>query len=119
VDYLRDTRFDGAFLFKYSSRPGTRAAGLPETVSEEEKSRRLAALIDLQHGISAEANRRWVGREVEGLVEGPARRDPTRLYARTRQLKAVIFPDDGTPAGALRTLRVVGATAMTLQGEPT
>lgn len=118
ADYLRQTRFDSAFLFKYSSRPGTRAADVPETVSEEEKSRRLALLIDLQQGISAEANRLWVGREVEALVEGPARRDPTQLYARTRQLKAVVFPHDGTPAGTLRRLRVTGATPMTLHGEP-
>jgi tRNA-2-methylthio-N6-dimethylallyladenosine synthase len=116
--YLRETRFDGAFLFKYSARPGTRAAGVPETVHEAEKNRRLALLIELQHGLSAEANARWVGREVEALVEGPARRDPAQLYARTRQFKAIVFPADGTPAGALRRLRVTGATPVTLRGEP-
>ena len=52
------------------------------------------------------------------LVEGPARRDPTQLYARTRQFKAVVFPHDGTPAGALRRVRVTGATPLTLYGEP-
>ncbi len=118
VDYLRATRFDGAFLFKYSARPGTRGAALPETVEEAEKDRRLALLIDLQHGLSAAANQRWVGREVEALVEGTARRDSTQLYARTRQFKAIVFPDDGTPAGALRRLRVTGATPVTLYGAP-
>ena len=98
--------------------PGTPAAGLPETVDEAEKNRRLARLIELQHGISAGANARWVGREVEALVEGPARRDPTRLYARTRQFKAIVFPDDGTRAGTLHRLRVTGATPVTLRGTP-
>ena len=117
-EYLRATRFDGAFLFKYSSRPGTRAADWPETVAEAEKNRRLTRLIELQHELSAAANRAWVGREVEALVEGPARRDPGQLYARTRQFKAIVFPHDGTAAGELRRLRVTGATPVTLRGEP-
>jgi tRNA-2-methylthio-N6-dimethylallyladenosine synthase len=118
VDFLRATRFDGAFLFKYSARPDTQACGTPETVSEAEKSRRLARVIELQHAISAAMNDRWIGREVEALVEGPARRDPSQLYARTRQFKAVVFPADGTPAGTLRRLRVTGATAVTLLATP-
>jgi tRNA-2-methylthio-N6-dimethylallyladenosine synthase len=118
LDYLRATRFDGAFLFKYSARPDTRAAALRESVSEEEKSRRLARLIELQHGLSRAANDAWVGREVEALVEGPARRDPGQLYARTRQFKAIVFPNDGTGAGTLRRLRVTGATPVTLYGAP-
>ena len=118
VDYLRATRFDSAFLFKYSPRPDTRAFGTEETVPEEEKSRRLALLIELQHAISGAMNDAWIGREVEALVEGPARRDPGQLYARTAQFKAVVFPNDGTPAGTLRRLRVTGATAMTLVGLP-
>jgi tRNA-2-methylthio-N6-dimethylallyladenosine synthase len=118
VDFLRSTRFDSAFLFKYSARPDTRAFGTTETVSEEEKSRRLALLIELQHAISGAMNDAWIGREVEALVEGPARRNPGQLYARTAQFKAVVFPHDGTPAGALRRLRVTGATTMTLVGVP-
>ncbi|MBI5709113.1 MAG: tRNA (N6-isopentenyl adenosine(37)-C2)-methylthiotransferase MiaB [Candidatus Eisenbacteria bacterium] len=117
VAYLREARFDSAFLFKYSARPDTRAWRWPETVPEEEKGRRLAQLIELQHAISGELNDRWIGREVEVLVEGPARRDPGQLYGRTPQFKAVVFPNDGTPAGRLRRLRVAGATPVTLFGE--
>lgn len=118
VDYLRAERFDSAFLFKYSARPDTRAFGIEETVAEEEKSRRLALLIELQHAISGAMNDAWIGREVEALVEGPARRNAAQLYARTAQFKAVVFPDDGSPAGTLRRLRVTGATTMTLVGVP-
>jgi tRNA-2-methylthio-N6-dimethylallyladenosine synthase len=118
IDYLRETRFDSAFLFKYSARPDTRAFGTEETVSEEEKSRRLAQVIELQHAISGAMNDRWIGREVEALVEGPARRDPGQLYARTAQFKAIFFADDGTPAGTLRRLRVSAATPVTLSGVP-
>ena len=112
--YLRATRFDSAFLFRYSARPDTRAHRLPETVPDAEKARRLTRVIELQHAISAAVNDRWIGQEVEVLVEGPARRDPGQLYGRTRHFRAVVFPDDGTPAGALARVRVTGATAITL-----
>ena len=115
---LESIRFDSAFLFKYSARPDTRAWKWDETVDEEEKGRRLSHLIDLQHRISGEHNDAAIGREVEVLVEGPARRDARQLFGRTAEFKAVVFPNDDTPAGSLRRLRVVGATPVTLFGEP-
>jgi len=118
ADCLSTTRFDSAFLFKYSARPGTRAFGIEETVTEEEKSRRLALLIGLQHAISGAMNNAWIGREVEALVEGPARRDRGQLYARTAQFKTIFLPNDGSAAGTLRRLRVTAATAITLVGIP-
>ncbi len=118
VAFMRATRFDGAFMFKYSARPDTRAHRMSETVSEEEKGRRLVRVIELQQGISAAMNDRWIGRKVEVLVEGPARRNPDQLYGRTPQFKAVVFPGDGTPAGTTRRVRVTGATAVTLFATP-
>jgi len=116
--YMRETRFDSAFLFKYSARPDTRAFRLPETVEEDEKGRRLQRLIDLQHSISGEINDGWIGREVEVLVEGPARRNPEQFYGKTEQFKAVVWPRDDSAAGTLKRLRIVGATPVTLFGEP-
>ncbi len=113
---MREVRFDSAFLFKYSARPDTKSWRLKETVSEEEKSARLARLIALQQAISGEINDRWLGREAEVLVEGPARRNPAQLFGKSAQFKSVVFPDDGTPAGTLRRVRIVGATPMTLLG---
>jgi len=118
VSYMRAMRYDSAFLFKYSARPDTRAARGPETVTEEEKGRRLQVLVDLQHALSGEINDGWLGREVEVLVEGPARRNPAQLYGRAPQFKAIVFPNDGTPAGTLRRVRVIGSTPVTLFAEP-
>ncbi len=118
VAAMESLRFDSAFLFKYSARPDTKAWRTSDTVSEEEKGRRLAVLIDLQHRISGEIHDAALGREVEVLVEGPARRDPGQLFGRSRHFKAVVFPSDGSPSGTLRRLRVVGATPVTLFGEP-
>jgi tRNA-2-methylthio-N6-dimethylallyladenosine synthase len=118
VAMMREIRWDSSFLFKYSARPDTRAHRWPETVSEEEKGRRLQVLVDLQHQISGEINDRLLGREVEVLVEGPARRNPEQLYGRTPQFKAIVWPNDGTAAGTLTRVRVVGSTPVTLFGEP-
>lgn len=118
---MREIRFESAFLFKYSARPDTRAFTWPETVSEEAKGHRLSQLIELQHQISGEVHDAMVGREVEVLVEGPSRRGgeerEPQLHGKTPQFKTVVFRDDGTPAGALRRVRIVGATPVTLFGE--
>jgi tRNA-2-methylthio-N6-dimethylallyladenosine synthase len=116
VAFMDEVRYDSAFLFKYSARPDTRAWRVAETVPEEEKGRRLARLIARQQVVSGELNDRWLGREVEVLVEGPARKGDRQLYGRTPQFKAVVFPDDGTPAGTLRRVRIVGSTPVTLFG---
>ncbi len=115
---MRAVRFDSAFLFKYSARPDTKAWRWEETVSEEEKGERLGRLIALQQGISGEINDRWLGRTAEVLVEGPARRNSAQLFGKSAHFKSVVFPDDGTPAGTLRRVRVVAATPITLIGEP-
>ena len=117
-DYVRHVRYDGAFLFKYSARPDTKAWRWKETVSEEEKGRRLQQLIADQHAISGERNDRWLGREVEVLVEGPSRKHPDQLHGKSAQFKTVVFPNEGSAAGAVVRLRVVGSTPITLFAEP-
>ena len=115
---LRQIRYDGAFQFKYSARPDTKASRWDETVSEEQKGVRLERLIAEQHAISGEMNDRWIGREIEVLVEHVSRGRPDQLYGKSAQFKTVVFPNDGTPAGALVKLRVVGSTPITLFAEP-
>ena len=122
AELMREVRFDSGFLFKYSARPDTKAYRRPETVPERQKGERLTRLIELQRAISGEINDRWLGREVEVLVEGPSRRGhgnghPGQLQGKSPDFKTVVFPDDGTPAGALRAVRIVGATPATLLGE--
>ena len=116
VDVMREMRYDSAFLFKYSARPGTRAWGRPETVSEEEKGARLKGLIELQQRVSAELNDLWIGRETEVLVESEARRSPEQLYGKNPQFKTVVFANDGSAPGTLRRVHIVGATPLTLLG---
>ena len=69
LELLRAVRFEQVFAAAFSVRPGTPAARLPDDVPRAEKKRRLAALLDVQEEIGLEANRRWVGRTTEVLVD--------------------------------------------------
>jgi tRNA-2-methylthio-N6-dimethylallyladenosine synthase len=113
---MRRIRYDSAFLFKYSPRPGTRSAEWPETVSEEEKARRITILIDEQKRTSLEINEAAVGSEVSVLVEGPAKRDPLQWFGKTPQFKTAVFPHGGEKVGDTILVRVEEASPFTLFG---
>jgi tRNA-2-methylthio-N6-dimethylallyladenosine synthase len=86
-------RFHSMFSFKYSARPNTLAdKRMPETVSEEEKSRRIVALQALQRSIQLELNERLVGRRVEVLVDSASRRRESDVSGRTSQNVVVNVP---------------------------
>jgi len=116
---MEEIRFQGAFIFKYSRRPGTRAAKMPDDVPEEVKKERNRILLELQERLSGEIYRERVGAVEEVLVEGPSRNDPSRLTGRNRANQIVVFP--GRPAqgleGRLVRVRVTSATPLTLIGE--
>jgi tRNA-2-methylthio-N6-dimethylallyladenosine synthase len=112
VELLEDLRFDQAYLYKYSPRSLTRAATWEDSVPDDEKSRRLSQVIALQERIAAERNRAWIGRSVEVLVEGPARRPPRHVAGKTPQFATAVV--NRTPPRSLVTGTVVAATGHTL-----
>lgn len=114
--FLREARYDFAYLFMYSAREGTRAHRMPETVSDEGKRERLARLIAIQERIGLELNHEWVGREVEVLVEGPAKRPAAHAAGKSPTFKTTIFPATDVRPGELVRVRVERATAHTLAG---
>ena len=118
VRALDEVRYDSAFLFKYSPRQGTVAAGLPDLVPTEEKQRRLAIVIERQRRITEERSVRFVGREVEVLVDGTSPRDAGRVVGKTREFKNAVFPGSADWVGTLRHLRVTEAKGVTLFGDP-
>ena len=110
-------RYDSAFLFKYSPREGTRAFKWTDDVPEDVKSDRLARLIAAQERTSAERNRAFVGREVEVLVEGPARRTDGWVTGKARDFRTVVLPGPAAPGDLVRVV-VESATSHTLTGRP-
>ena len=117
VELMQMVCFDSAFLFKYSRREHTKAFGWEETVSEEEKGRRLQEVIALQERISADINQGLIGGSFDVLVEGPARRREGWLAGKTPQFKTAVFPAVNCGLGDTVPVRVTATTAHTLVGE--
>jgi len=115
---LEEIEFDVVHLAMYSPRPGTFAADrLADDVPAAEKLRRLNDLLALQKSIAARKTARWVGRNVQVLVEG--RDELGRTYGRIRQGKrAIVLKGSGIAPGDLIDLRVMQATAGQLTGLP-
>ncbi len=117
LSLMRECAYDSAFMFKYSERPGTWASKhLPDDIPEDTKIRRLNELIALQNELSAESNRRAVGREFEILVEGVSKRSRDQLYGRTEQGKVVIIDRGKWRIGDRVRVRVTESSSATLKG---
>lgn len=90
LDMMRKVRFDGAYMFIYSTRPGTPAAGM-EQVPYPVKQERLRRLVELQNQIAFEQNVPLAGSELEVLVEGTSPKNPEMLQGYSREFKMVHF----------------------------
>lgn len=126
VDLVRQCRFKTSFIFKYSQRPGTKAAELlPDDVPEAIKRRRNNELLALQDAISEEENQAFLGRSVEVLVEGPSHAaqkrgengDVLQLSGRTMCDRIVVFHGPRRLVGQIVPVAVLDCTAHTLIGE--
>ena len=114
VEVMRLIAYDSAYIFKYSTREGTAAAGRTDDVPLKVKEERNQALLALQEKISAEKNQALVGSQVEILVEGASKRNPARMTGRTRQNKIAVLEDAAALAGKSIVKEVRRATAVTL-----
>lgn len=106
---FRDIRFDGAYMFAYSTRPGTPAGDRKDQISAAVKKERLRQLIDLQNAITCEINETYLGWELEVLVEGPSPKRPDYLQGYSREWKMVNFEGSATRVGRLARVRVVSS----------
>ena len=118
LSLMRECRYDSAFMFKYSERPGTYASKhLPDDIAEEVKVRRLNELIALQNETSAESNRRCIAQTVEVLIEGVSKRSRDELFGRTGQNKVVIIPRGDRRIGQTVRAHILESSSATLRGE--
>ncbi len=116
VDVAEEVGYDGAFTFIYSPRRGTEAAGLPGQIPHEVSVARMERLVEVVQRRAAQRAQRFVGRELEVLIEGRSRTDPSRLRGRSRHNKVVNFDGLGDP-GELVSVEITGASSQTLTGE--
>ncbi|GEP88421.1 tRNA-2-methylthio-N6-dimethylallyladenosine synthase [Chitinophaga terrae (ex Kim and Jung 2007)] len=115
MDYVK---YDLAYMYFYSERPGTLAARrYRDDVPEEVKKRRLAEIVELHRRHSAENMEKEVGKTFKVLVEGPSKRSADQLFGRNDQNKAIIFPKENYKKGDYVMVKVESCTSGTLIGK--
>jgi tRNA-2-methylthio-N6-dimethylallyladenosine synthase len=116
MEAMERIRFDGAYMFKYSPRPGTPAAEM-EQVDDAVARRRLQALIDRQNQITREINDSLVGREFEVMVEGPSPKHPGRLQGYSRCFRMMHFEGPESLRGEFVGVRAAKGRQWGLEAE--
>jgi tRNA-2-methylthio-N6-dimethylallyladenosine synthase len=116
LNVLQEVRFDGAYTFIYSPRPGTPAADM-EQLPLSLKKERLAQLMELQNRITLQINDTFLGKTLEVLIEGASPRDSQMLQGYSREFKMVHFPGSLDRTGRLAQVRVIGSHVWGLSAE--
>jgi tRNA-2-methylthio-N6-dimethylallyladenosine synthase len=110
--------YDNVFVFRYSRRPGTPAAEMPDQVPEDVKARRNTAILEIAGRVAAEKSRRLEGRVLPVLVDGTSRKNAQEVTGRTRCNRAVNF-DAGSRdlLGRVVPVRITQALPHSLRAE--
>jgi len=117
LNLMEEVEFDGMYAFKYSSRPGTKAAEeFEDDVAEEIKSERLQNVLKLNEKIVLKKHEKYVGTMQEVLVEGESKRG-NQVFGRTRTNIIVNFEADESNIGKLLNVKILSAGLNSLKGE--
>ena len=117
-DLVEEIEFDNAFVFRYSPRRDTPAAGMRDQIDERTKEERNQDLLRLVNASTRRAGERLVGQCVEVLCEGPSKTNPARLMGRTRTNKIAVFEGDNDLIGELVDIQIERANGFSLYGTP-
>jgi len=119
LEVMRAVRYDGAYMFKYSPREGTKAYQMNDDVPDEIKTKRLNEIIDLQQKISWEINQSLIGQEETILIESLSKKSEDFYSGRTDSNKICIVPkSEKFSIGDYVHVKINRATSATLFGEP-
>lgn len=118
IDIMQTVRYDGAYMFKYSPREGTKSFKMGDDVPEEVKSKRLQEIIDVQQRVSLEKNNELIGKNEVVLIEGFSKKSDDYFAGRTDSNKVVIIPaSEQIKPGDYVTVKINRATSATLFGD--
>ena len=117
LDVVERVGYDNVFAFRYSRRPGTPAATMPDQVPDDVKADRNRRLLEVAQRVAGERSARLTGRTMEVLVDGTSRRSAGELSGRTRCNRVVNFDGQGRVAvGDIVHVRVTDALPHSLRG---
>ena len=118
LEVVSKVKFDTAFMFKYSSRPGTKASHYTDHISEEIKQNRLQTLIEFQQKISLMNNRKKIGLNLDVIIEKDSKKSINQWAGRTESNTWVIFDKkNGYQIGDVVNINILDAQGITLFGK--
>ena len=120
LSIMRYSKYDYAYMFYYSERPGTLAARrFDDDVPLETKKRRLQEIVDLQYELSFESNKKDIGKTFKVLIEGESKKSDAEWMGRNSQNKVIIFPkgDHSLKKGDYVWVKVADCNKATLKGQ--
>ena len=119
LSLMQYCKFDLAYMYFYSERPGTLAERrFEDDVPENVKKSRLQEIIDLHRLHSLESMQKDVGKTFKVLIEGVSKKNTAELYGRTDHNKVVVFPKGNFQKGEYVLIKINDCTAGTLLGHP-
>ncbi|MDK9699511.1 MAG: tRNA (N6-isopentenyl adenosine(37)-C2)-methylthiotransferase MiaB [bacterium] len=118
VEVMRAVRYSGAFMFKYSQRPYTKAANWLDDVPEAEKQRRLERLITLQREQEKALINSYIGTKSVILIESISPKSDQEWIGRTPQNRPCVLPVTAGKPGELVPVEIVAVRSLTLVGQP-
>ena len=117
ISLMEEVKFDSAFTFKYSSRPGTKAANYNDNIDEVEKQVRLQKVIDLQKIHSMYNNRKIIGNIESVLIEKESKKSELKWTGRTESNKWVAFDKKYSHVGDIVNVKINQTSGISLQGD--
>ena len=116
LDLIKEICFNDAYLYKYSPRPGTKAATMKNQIPERIRLHRLNTIIQLQRKISLRKKKTMIGQEVEVIPETFSKHSPSELWGKTSTNYDIIFPGDKAVIGNLVSIKLKECRGATLRG---
>ena len=118
LEVVSKVKFDTAFMFKYSSRPGTKASHYTDQIDEDTKQRRLQTLIEFQQNISLMNNRKKIGQNLDVIIEKISKKSINQWAGRTESNTWVIFDKNSfNKIGDVVNINIIDARGITLFGK--
>ena len=118
LEVVSKVKFDTAFMFKYSSRPGTKASHYTDQIDEDVKQKRLQTLIEFQQSISLLNNRKKIGQNLKVLIEKNSKKSANQWAGRTESNTWVIFDKRNEYSiGDMVEVNIIDAQGITLFGK--
>lgn len=117
LDIIRRVRYDNIYSFIYSRRTGTRAAEMPDRTSEDEKGRRMRRLLEVQREISTEHYKRFIGRTLRVLTDGPSKKHEGFMNGKSDEFIIVEFEGDESLTGKFVDVEITGSMNWAVTGK--